>query len=453
MYVYSTWSSVSSRFYVDILQFRRGWIVQEIGTRTPATLMWGIHSISWNTLASVCERLKKHHEVRNQLKITTSDISFLFHNFTEPDERTHHANRLNFVYELQRARHLEFTDDRDRIFAFLGHYSVNTGPPLGCGPVITKADYALSVEDTYVSFAQQLLEASPAAACILLASVQHSEESLSLQMAKINGAVSIKNLLPSWVPDWRTRQGSIILAEPICPHRAHGTSNVELSIMNSERPMIKVFGVQFDSVNEVSEVLLARDFYQARKYSATRSVLEYLWQEICRFQNFDLKHKYVTGESAFFAFSQTLSNGCVQAAGHACVPYEQVDLKEWLRMAAKYFVQIFEPSGNISQTLRDAADSQSKVPIQDEWVRWATSAAERRKFAVARLGYYVLGPEALRVGDVICVFSGMKVPLCLRKINESYLLVGECYVHGIMSGELFSDGNFVGRDGKYFEIH
>ncbi|GAW14007.1 hypothetical protein ANO14919_033990 [Xylariales sp. No.14919] len=104
--------------------FKRGWIVQEIGTSTPATIIWGDATIDWDTLANVCEKLKSYHHLRNTLAITTSDISFLFRRFVEPDENTHHANRFNFVYELQRARHLRFSDDRDRVFAFLGHFSV-----------------------------------------------------------------------------------------------------------------------------------------------------------------------------------------------------------------------------------------------------------------------------------------------------------------------------------------
>lgn len=38
-------------------------------------------------------------------------------------------------------------------------------------------------------------------------------------------------------------------------------------------------------------------------------------------------------------------------------------------------------------------------------------------------------------GDVVCVLFGNKVPFCLRPMGRRYLLVGECYVHGLMKGE------------------
>jgi hypothetical protein len=47
----------------------------------------------------------------------------------------------------------------------------------------------------------------------------------------------------------------------------------------------------------------------------------------------------------------------------------------------------------------------------------------------------VLGPAALKAGDLVCVLFGAKVPFCLRHLGRRYLLVSECYVHGLMKGE------------------
>jgi hypothetical protein len=41
----------------------------------------------------------------------------------------------------------------------------------------------------------------------------------------------------------------------------------------------------------------------------------------------------------------------------------------------------------------------------------------------------------MEVGDVGCVLFGGKMPFCLRPQGHYYLLVGECYVHGLMAGE------------------
>jgi hypothetical protein len=46
------------------------------------------------------------------------------------------------------------------------------------------------------------------------------------------------------------------------------------------------------------------------------------------------------------------------------------------------------------------------------------------------------GPEGLRVGDIICVLYGGDVPFILHPDGKGqYVLIGECYVSGIMQGE------------------
>jgi hypothetical protein len=46
-----------------------------------------------------------------------------------------------------------------------------------------------------------------------------------------------------------------------------------------------------------------------------------------------------------------------------------------------------------------------------------------------------MGPKALAEGDLICVVLGCEVPLLLRKNGDHYLLVGECFVWGLVDGE------------------
>lgn len=57
------------------------------------------------------------------------------------------------------------------------------------------------------------------------------------------------------------------------------------------------------------------------------------------------------------------------------------------------------------------------------------------------------GREATRPGDLVVVFFGARVPFILRQHESHYVLVGECYVHGMMDGEAI-DG---WREGKLAE--
>jgi hypothetical protein len=64
----------------------------------------------------------------------------------------------------------------------------------------------------------------------------------------------------------------------------------------------------------------------------------------------------------------------------------------------------------------------------------------RRRFFVSKEGYMGLGPQELEEGDVICVLAGCNVPVLLRKENDHYVLVGECFVWGLTDGEAVKDG-------------
>jgi hypothetical protein len=69
------------------------------------------------------------------------------------------------------------------------------------------------------------------------------------------------------------------------------------------------------------------------------------------------------------------------------------------------------------------------------WKLMATRCSNRRLFT-SRRGYLGLGPAVILVGDIIAVILGLDTPLVLRRAgSDSYRIVGEAYVHGIMDGE------------------
>lgn len=48
----------------------------------------------------------------------------------------------------------------------------------------------------------------------------------------------------------------------------------------------------------------------------------------------------------------------------------------------------------------------------------------------------MLGSDILEKGDVVVVLFGGRIPFILREREEGgWILIGECYVHGVMNGE------------------
>ncbi|KAL6238452.1 hypothetical protein BDW75DRAFT_201371 [Aspergillus navahoensis] len=53
-------------------------------------------------------------------------------------------------------------------------------------------------------------------------------------------------------------------------------------------------------------------------------------------------------------------------------------------------------------------------------------------------GYVGMAPKGSRVGDHVASFEGGSVPFVIRRWGRNWQVVGVCYVHGCMHGEVFS---------------
>jgi hypothetical protein len=67
-----------------------------------------------------------------------------------------------------------------------------------------------------------------------------------------------------------------------------------------------------------------------------------------------------------------------------------------------------------------------------------------RRFFITKKGYFGLGPQKLEPGDRVAVFFGSGVPFVLRKCpavggRRAWRIIGECYVQGIMQGQVIQE--------------
>lgn len=64
-----------------------------------------------------------------------------------------------------------------------------------------------------------------------------------------------------------------------------------------------------------------------------------------------------------------------------------------------------------------------------------------RSFFVTSDGFMRLGLSRTMAGDEVCILFGTQCSLIIRQTGAKgrYILVGECYVFGIMHGEVMED--------------
>ena len=78
-----------------------------------------------------------------------------------------------------------------------------------------------------------------------------------------------------------------------------------------------------------------------------------------------------------------------------------------------------------------------EVDSAGTYVAAVTLMSDFRRLFITHQGYVGIGPNVVRKGDICCIISGCRVPYVLRSTGRgSYLLVGETYIQGAMSGEL-----------------
>ncbi len=399
-------------------------------------MTWGEAEIDWLILCRVCRKLQNYYHFRSQFNIRTDEVRYLSHRFVQPPSGRDDGNRFNFIYELHRARRLKFSDERDRVFAWLGHFSLH-----GFNHELSKleANYKESIAEAYIDVAKKALigesSNSRGTALIALAAVQHQDLKAwdKAPIGKIGQHDHKRVELPSWVPDWRIFR-SFMLTEPDSPHFAHGTSLSKVEICDNSL-QLRICGLEIDTVEACSRPFAAREFSAKTSSTNLEPTISYVWREICLQNRFDLSPSYVNGESALFACMQTLGDGCVQIARRDQMEYGSVPKSRWLEHEAMYLTKAVGDADCVSLELRGIAEKASKEHDEEQWSRSANGATESRAFARTRKGYYVLGPGIMKAGDIVCVLFGGKMPFCLRPRGDYYQLVGECYVHGFMEGE------------------
>ncbi|KAF5262877.1 hypothetical protein BFJ63_vAg479 [Fusarium oxysporum f. sp. narcissi] len=400
--------------------FNRIWIVQEIGTAAPATLCWGDAEIDWEILSSVAGILNTtYHFLRSRFAVFTPNIRYLYQRFVEPEEAYDvNHNRAAFIYELHRARHLLSKDPRDHVYAFLGHFSIHTGSSSLAELV---ADYSRSIEDIYYDVAVRELSGCES---LLLLSACHAIPATYKKRIMERGDV------PTWVPDWRVVPLHL-MGTPVTPHRASGEYRPQLYI-DEETRVLHIYGVRLDRIRRPSWIFWNNAFH-FRRNNPFRLPIEGLWRDICgRNQPFNLRQRYRNGESAFFALVQTLTNACIGADRSR--PYESIPKDEWLANGAAYLVRALDKPGAVSPEIQELAQTGDGF----KWSHEATLVTRYRGFAITFGGWFVVGPDIMQAGDVVVVLYGGRTPFLLRRKDDgTWILVGECYVHGMMNGEVF----------------
>ncbi|KAF2812630.1 HET-domain-containing protein [Mytilinidion resinicola] len=156
---------------------------------------------------------------------------------------------------------------------------------------------------------------------------------------------------------------------------------------------------------------------------------------------------YPTETTIFDAFWQTLVAGA-DGSGHKKPPPEYSDafsliLDESTGNMPSLPGQVYSVRRQKGHFTLKSLRSRNPQRTLEDLRKSFRRALRNRRFAVTSGGYFGLVPRGTMVRDKICVFELGHVPFVVRPVEdrEDFQLVGECYVHGIMHGEVMERGD------------
>ena len=311
-------------------------------------------------------------------------------------------------------RHVK--DERDRIYAMLGHITLRTKD--GTQPLV-KADYRTSYRDLCHDLTVACLE-------------QKQDWSiLSITQRRADEDVLAKR--PTWVADLRKMQASILIDDDL----SAGTALTPCLEINDQ--VLHVKGIEVGSVScpvdafphrkQLKTAIGATRFiFQLAQLAALDVELNMPRVEIClsRLEKLSTvlhrstKMPWKTGQR-FLEDART----------------EGRRLEQLLRRLPVLAGHDFSTSDPVPQVTDEVGLKAFDNDDMVEYTQMLAMCSTRRVFKTKN-GYWGLGPGALRDGDMCCIFNGSLIPYVLRpsENGQAHYFVGECFVSGIMQGEI-----------------
>ena len=414
--------------------FGRGWIIQEAALASSMMICFGGSSCSYDDLMRAL--------------IFTSDIGFLSEHLSNEDSRvwttglTRQALQggvgQSLISLLLRHRTASTTDPKDRLYAFCG-LAADAGPD----GLNIRPDYRLPFHEVYRDMAVKMMTKGKSLDVLSVPGDQQNSE------------------LPSWVPDLSKplQTGSLTGLE----HNIREHSPYRASLDTICRPefsrdghLLGLSGFMIDSVSQVAEsqpmeegdgdavapiLNLYSAFAERKRYMNWRAVAGLLHSR-----------KYVTGEDLEDAYWQTLIAGYNPGKEKLRNKSQmKAHYVAWTRHSLRHAYLRRLPSPAFECALAFTLTLSicwiilrfflclPFVSAPGEFNALMGNLANRRLIRTAR-GYIGLAGETVQVGDSILICSGGKLPLVARPSEQGHMkLQGDCYIHGIMSGEAFDE--------------
>ncbi|KAJ3528242.1 hypothetical protein NM208_g7335 [Fusarium decemcellulare] len=307
------------------------------------------------------------------------------------------------------------SDKKDHVFAMLGLAADYLDPDVKArSAFFPSPDYALTSDQVFTRYAlYELLDKR----CLDL---------LSLRSHRQPGST-----LPSWVPDLSALKSLSYLANEGSELFRAGGSNKPITNVANDR-FLHLTGYVVDHVTSLQplEDLMPLERNLDRPEDTERTTREFSkWLKRC--QEFVRGGEAEMSDAQFEIFWRVMIRECNSIGQRAPAELSRV-FASYLRSADGIL------KGEVSQEDREES-LRHLARVEPQLKRTCHYRLCHTK--EIRLGVV---SRSVELGDVVCIFIGAQVPHVLRPTGKgTYELMGECYLHGVMDGEVLAAENMA----------
>ncbi|KAH7196324.1 heterokaryon incompatibility protein-domain-containing protein [Fusarium flagelliforme] len=424
----------------------RLWIYQEVILARSITLSCGQNSLDWEDLVNVFRLLASLLSPQNALYLGVLDTGPVLLVAEMPNWTTLVVNRAwstqlppNMLHLLRSCSTRECTDPRDRFYAMLGLASDarNFGKP----------SYTISAEELFEYFTQKMMNEGQS-----LELLSYARSALITPEEGISCHLDF-SVLPSWVPYWYS--GTKLSRINPTSYKAGALVQPNFRF---EPGTLFVNGVMADTIGEiVPQPFLIKE--KVHRFKAAMAP--------------GLSSSYPTGIPRLQAFFRTILADCMGPG----MPQLDVSSVEFGDLAAAFLLllpaNLYDDGKVLFETVQEKGmpdyvlgflkligqedTSVNTKDLLDLYFGPVFTEPERdlhrgrhnaKPYAIAKAqtqrgrnffmtdnGYMGLTSSNVRIGDGIYVIPSCPLPMILRKYQDCFHVVGECFVLGLMNGE------------------
>ncbi|KAF2145870.1 uncharacterized protein K452DRAFT_102434 [Aplosporella prunicola CBS 121167] len=388
--------------------FSRGWVVQELVLSKAVAVRVGGYLMSWEHLIQAFLAVYSTRQAVENISLPQGfGIQMALR--TDYNEKTQSGAGFGW-FDLCRlmantAVAVSTTDPKDRVFAYLGFWKPSDFLP----------DYTQTVEQVYLEFAHQIMQTSD-----------------SLDILSLGHGTSVSPTegladLPSWAPDWSSGRGyySLLLnnTNAVAWDAAKARQHAADAATATGSRTLHARGKIIDVVRAVSAKPFKK-FAFGNQDLGEKSCLGDVIQQ----KPLDSPLKHTTRLDVMRMLS---------AAARCGQKPRRDDPVELLAFYDAHCSHLLDGTDNASGSWDWSAEETMLLRTETEVNFFGVCGRRLLETTAGRIG---LAPELCEVGDALAVLHGCRVPLVLRRVEgeESYRLVGDCFVEGAMNGEAVS---------------